>query len=216
MPTAFAVFWAFAGVAWDLIAGWQTTIWFLIGAVFYLFVHRYIYSFSRLYVFAHEAAHALAAMFCGHKVDSMTVGQESGNVKLSGVNTVILLAPYGVPLLAFMTVFTYFILNLFIANLDKRIFILFFGFFTAHHLIHTYKALTEAQQSDVKLAGGNVFSFSFIVLLNAVIIMLLLELIFPGVVPVWGILKKVIADTASFWIWAFRSLYRFIMWAGGA
>jgi len=214
LPTALLAFIAVGEVAWALVKSWRITLFFLAGIAVYLFCHRFIYRFSRLYVTAHEAVHAAAALICGHKVQSITVGEESGNVKLSGVNTFILLAPYVFPLFAIASIAAYFILNLFVPQLDKRIFILLFGFFTAHHGVHTYTTLTGAEQSDIKMAGGSIFSFSLIVLFNAAIILILLELLFPGVAQVWQAVKNIFVNTIIFWKAAGRWFYNFIVWAG--
>jgi nitrate reductase NapE component len=155
----------------------------------------------------------MAALICGHRVKSVNIEEESGNVKLTGVNTFVLLAPYIFPLFAIGAVAAYVILSFFVRSLDGRIFLALFGFFTALHLIHTYKALTETEQTDVRQAGGSVFSFSLIVLLNAVIIVLLLEFFFPGVIPILVVAKDVITNTVVFWENFFICIYKFTVWA---
>jgi hypothetical protein len=208
LPTALFIFLGFADILWALVKSWQITLWFLLGMVLYLLLHRFVYGFGRLYVLAHEATHAAAALFCGHRVESMAVNEDSGNVKVSGVNTFILLAPYVLPLFAFATVFAYYVISLFDAAVDRRIFVFLFGFFTAHHFIHTYKALTDAEQSDIKMAGGNLFSFVIIASLNLCVMLLLLEMFFPGVVPAWSIIKKVFVNTRDFWVFAGKFIIR--------
>lgn len=210
LPTALFIFLGFADILWSLLKSWRITLWFLLGAVLYLLLHRFVYSFGRLYVLAHEAAHAAAALMCGHRVESMKVNGDSGNVKVSGVNTFILLAPYVFPLFAFAAVFAYFVISLFDASVDKRIFVFLFGFFTAHHFAHTYKSLTETEQSDIKMAGGNLFSFAIVAALNLCVILLLLQIFFPGVVPAWGIIKKVFVNTRDFWIFAGKFIIRIL------
>ncbi|MDR1124330.1 MAG: M50 family metallopeptidase [Elusimicrobiota bacterium] len=208
LPTALFVFLGFADILWALVKSWRITLWFLLGAALYLLLHKFVYGFGRLYVLAHEAAHAAAALISGHRVQSMTVNGDSGNVKVSGVNTFILLAPYVFPLFAFAAVFAYFIISFFDATADRRTFVFLFGFFTAHHFAHTYKSLTETEQSDIKTAGGNLFSFALIAALNLCVMLLLLEMFFPGVVPAWGIIKKVLVNTRDFWVFAGKFIIR--------
>jgi hypothetical protein len=208
LPTALFIFLGFADILWALVKSWRITLWFLLGGVLYLVLHRFVYSFGRLYVLAHEATHAAAALLSGHRVQSMAVNGDSGNVKVSGVNTFILLAPYVFPLFAFAAVFAYFVISLFDTAADMRPFVFLFGFFTAHHFAHTYKALTETEQSDIKMAGGNLFSFALIAALNLCVMLLLLEMFFPGVVPAWGIIKKVLANTRDFWVFAVKFIIR--------
>ncbi|MDR1683970.1 MAG: M50 family metallopeptidase [Elusimicrobiota bacterium] len=213
LPTAFFILLALSGVAWALVKNIRLSLYFLIGAAAYLILHRYVYNFSRLYVVSHEFTHALAALLTGHKVNSVTIKEESGNVKLSGVNAFILLAPYCFPLLAAGLVLAYYVLNFFVQNLDARIFLGLFGFFVALHAAHTYKSLTETEQSDVKMAGGGVFSFPLIILANAVVTALLLELMLPRVVPFAAVAAEVLKNTFIFWREFFKQAYKLFSWA---
>jgi hypothetical protein len=213
LPMTVFIFLAVAEVLWSLLKNYKTTSYLFIGGALYLFIYKFIYGFSRLYVMAHEAAHALIALICGHKVQSVEIGKDSGNVKLSGVNVFILLAPYVLPVMVFFVVLIYFAFALFSVPADKRIFIFLFGFFTAHHLTHTYKTLTETEQSDIKMAGGSIFSFPLIVLFNTIVILLLLEAFFPGMVSIWQLIKSALIGTVEFWINAAKYFYNFINWA---
>lgn len=215
LPTVLLVFLGVADIIIALFKNYSVTLFFLLGAGVYLFIHKYIYNFSRLYVLIHELTHAMAALICGHKVQSLKVNEDNGNVKLTGVNVFILLAPYILPMVSVFVVILYFLLALFIEPTEtyRRVFVSLFGFFTMFHIAHTYKALTEAQQSDVQLAGGSIFSFSFIVIVNVVIIVLLLELLFPGVVPVWQIVRDIFNNTVFFWKKFFKYSHDFIVWA---
>jgi hypothetical protein len=213
LPTAFFVFLGFVDILFSLAKGYKVTLYFLLGFSIYPFIHKFVYGFSRVYVLSHEFTHAMAALCCGHRVKSVSVGEDSGNVKLSGVNTFILLAPYIIPLFAILVIAAYFITGLFVGNPDKRIFLALFGFFVAMHLTHTFKSLTEAEQTDIKEAGGSVFSFSLIVVLNAAVILILLELFLPGVVPIGGVIFGVIKNTILFWKNFFKYIYNFAVWA---
>ncbi|MDR0645645.1 MAG: M50 family metallopeptidase [Elusimicrobiota bacterium] len=212
LPTTVFIFLSCANILWILLKNYKSTFYLLLGGLIYLFLHKFVYKFSRLYVVAHEAAHAIVALLCGHKVSDMKIGEESGSVKVSGVNAFILLAPYAMPVMVFCIIFIYLICSLFSLSVDGRIFIFMFGFFITHHLAYTYKALTETEQSDIKTAGGSIFSFSVIVLANAVIIVLLLELLFPGMLPIWRFAGDVFAKTVKFWADAAKYFYDCIIW----
>jgi hypothetical protein len=212
LPTTVFIFLSCADILWTLLKNYKSTFYFLFGGLIYLILHKFVYKFSRLYVAAHEAAHAMVALLFGHKVSDIKIGEESGSVKISGINAFILLAPYAMPVMAFCIIFIYLICSLSALPVDRRIFIFMFGFFIAHHLAHTYKALTETEQSDIKIAGGSVFSFSVIVLANAAVIVLLLELLFPGILPVWSLAADVFTKTIKFWLSAVKYFYDFIIW----
>ena len=216
LPTAFCVFWAGGELVWALVKNFRLTFYFLLGAFVFLAIHK-IYSFSWFYVASHEITHAAAALLCGHKVKSVDIKEESGNVKISGSNTFILLAPYVFPLLSVVTVIIYCLVNLFanLAPIWGKIFLGLLGFFTALHLLHTYKALTETQQSDIKYAGGGIFSFPIIVLFNMAVVIVLLEFLFPGVVPLWQILAGIFKNTIFLWKNFFAYSHKFIVWAAG-
>lgn len=214
LPTAFFILLGIVDVVWSLLKGYKVTMYFLLGFALYTLFHFFIFQFSRLYVIAHEAAHVIAAWCCGYKVSVVNIKEDSGNVKVSGVNVFILLAPYCIPFYAICITVIYFLLSLFVPSVRdySPIFLASFGFFTALHCLHTYKALTETQQSDISQAGGGIFSFPVIVLGNAVIIVGLLELYFPGTVPIWDVTKYIVSNTIVFWRDAFGYAGDFLNW----
>lgn len=209
LPLAFCILLSVAEVLWHIIKSYKITLYFMLGALLYVLRHLFFYNFSRFYVFAHELSHAAAAWLCGYKVSGLSVGRESGEVKVSGVNTFVLLAPYCVPLYSIAVTLAYLVLNLLwpAAENYNSVFLALFGFFTMLHLMHTYKALTETEQSDIIRAGGGVFSFSLIVLINMGVVLALIEIYFPGIVPVWSLTGGIIRRTLAFWKWLFENLY---------
>lgn len=209
LPLAFCILLSVCEVLWYIIKSYKITLCFMLGALLYFLTHLFFYNFSRFYVFAHELSHAAAAWICGYKVSGLSVGSESGEVKVSNINTFVLLAPYCIPLYSMAVTLIYLILNLlWPAAADYgSVFLALFGFFTMLHLMHTYKALTETEQSDITRAGGGVFSFSLIVLINMVVILALIEIYFPGMVPVWALAGGIIRRTLAFWKWLFENLY---------
>ncbi len=211
LPTAFFICLGFADIIWALFKNYKITVYFLLGAALYLLLHFSVYKFDRLYVIAHEFAHAIAALVCGYKVSGLTVKQDSGKIKVTGVNVFVLLAPYIAPLYALLTVITYYAAGLFINMAPyKIVFLALLGFFSALHITHTVKSLTETEQSDIAMAGGGIFSFFIIVLANALIFAGLFELLFPGIVPVGGIMTDVAKRTFYFWETIFKYMYNFI------
>lgn len=201
-PTAVFATFAFFQGAYSILKAYNITVCFVIGLLAYVLVHRFIYDFSRPYVFAHELTHAISAMCCGYKAQNLQVGQESGQVKVSGTNIFIFLAPYCLPLYAVLILFIYFFWQLLdpqTAFKFKDIFLFLFGFFIMFHLYHTVKTLKETEQSDILKAGGTVFSITIIILCNVLIIFGLFELCFPGILPLLSLFKQVLSNTLLFW-----------------
>lgn len=212
-PTAlFSVFAFFQGL-YSIVKSYNITLYFVIGLLIYILVHKFVYNFSRPYVFAHELTHAISAMCCGYEAQNLKVGQDSGQVKVSGTNIFIFLAPYCLPLYAVLVLLIFFfwqLLNPETAFKYKDIFLFLFGFFIMFHLLHTFKTLQETEQSDILQAGGTVFSFSVIILSNILIIFGLLELCFPGVLPIFTLFKQVLSNTLFFWQKIFGWLYNLL------
>lgn len=213
IPTAvFTVVSFFSGL-YFMVKAYHITLYFLLGLLTYALVHKFIYNFSRPYVFAHEITHAISAMCCGYKAQNLKVGEESGQVKVSGTNIFIFLAPYCLPLYAVFVLLIYFFWHLLspeTAEIYKNIFLFLFGFFIMFHLWHTVKTLQETEQSDILKAGGGVFSITVIVLSNVLIIFGLLELCFPGILPLFTLFKQVISRTLFFWQKIFSWLYNLV------
>lgn len=211
LPLAFSILLSVFEVLWYIIKGYKVTLYFILGAVLYVLAHLFFYNFSRFYVMAHEFSHAVAAWLCGYKVSGLSVKSDSGEVKVSDINTFVLLAPYCVPLYSLIVTLVYLLLVLFVDGAERygSIFSALFGFCTALHLMHTYKALTETEQSDISRAGGGIFSFSLIILINMAVILALAEIYFPGIIPLGSLSGGIIKRTIQFWKWFFDDLYSF-------
>ncbi len=211
LPLAFSILLSVFEVLWYIIKGYKVTLYFILGAVLYVLAHLFFYNFSRFYVMAHEFSHAVAAWLCGYKVSGLSVKSDSGEVKVSDINTFVLLAPYCVPLYSLIVTLVYLLLVLFVDGAERygSIFSALFGFCTALHLMHTYKALTETEQSDISRAGGGIFSFSLIILINMAVILALAEIYFPGIIPLGSLSGGIIKRTIQFWKWFFDNLYSF-------
>lgn len=216
LPFVFFFIYDFMAVIWTILKNFQVTFPFLFGAAIYFILHRYIYNFSRPYVLAHEVCHALAAWFSGYEVSDIKVKEESGETKVSDINTFVLLAPYCVPLYAIVCMLLFYITSLFWAGIlnYEKLFLGLLGFFVTFHLVHTYKALTETEQSDITLAGGGLFSFVLIAIINLTLIILFINFLFPGIVAPSSVLKEVCIQTYNFWKMFFVYMHKFIVWAG--
>lgn len=214
LPSVSFFFYDFMGVLLIIVKNFRLTFSLIIGIVVYLICHKYIYNFSRAYVFAHEVTHAIAAWCCGYKVSEIKVNKESGHTKVSNINTFVLLAPYCVPLYAVICILFFYITSLFWKDilLYDKFFMALLGFLMTLHLVHTYKSLTETEQSDVSLAGGGVFSFVLIGLANLTLAVLLIKFLFPSLITASSIFLEVVKQTALFWRMFFVYIHDFIIW----
>lgn len=216
LPFVLFFIYDFMAVLWAILKNFQVTFPFLFGAAIYFISHKYIYNFSRPYVFAHEVCHALAAWCSGYHVSNIKVNEESGETKVSEVNTFVLLAPYCIPLYAIISILVFYVTGLFNKEIlgYEKLFLGLLGFFVTFHLVHTYKALTETEQSDITLAGGGIFSFVLIAIVNLTLIILLINFLFPGIVAPISVFKEVFMQTINFWKMFFIYMRKFIVWVG--
>ncbi len=200
LPT---LFFAAAQTARLLYAGLgnvKTFLCFLLGILLYAGIHFGFYNFSRMYVLGHELTHAVAAILCGCRIKDIYVGKDSGYVKLTQCNAFVALAPYFVPAYTVCLGLVYCGLTLWRDMAPYRLWFVFAsGFFTAFHFIQTFKTLFEAQQPDLKLAGGKVFSAISITLVNVVILALLCKILFPEQVSLTEALRNVWDGTYNTW-----------------
>ncbi len=180
LPTVYFMFVQTGKILWTVFAHFQTTLTFLCGAGVYAVLHYTVYDFSRPYVFMHEFTHALFAFLCGARINSFSVKCESGYVKMDKTNMLIILAPYVVPGYTLLSVFVYMVFGLF-ADVTPyvQVFVFGVGFWMSFHFIQTCKTLLEADQPDLKLAGGKIFSIVMIVLVNLGVLACVLKWLFP-------------------------------------
>ena len=174
-------------ILFHVFSNFRMVLSFSLGAVIYAVIHYWWYDFSRMYVFMHEMTHALAALCCGSRVKGVHVGKDSGYVKMDKTNTFIVLAPYFVPGYVLVTALAYIVGNLWVdLSPYRQVFLFLMGFFTSFHFIQTFKTLFEADQPDLNLAGGKIFSVVVIVLANLAVLALLLKGVFPELVSLQG------------------------------
>ncbi len=200
LPTAFFVVVETGGAFVNVLKDFQVAVGLLAGAVLYCVIHFGGYKFEKMYVWGHEATHAVVAMLCGFRVHSITVNDDSGNVKMDRTNAAVVLAPYCVPLYAILTGFLYLGLDLFLdASQYRAVFVFVVGFFMAFHFVQTFQTLWEVDQPDLTMAGGRIFSSVIIVLCNAAVLVLVLKLLFPQRVQLLEMGRSVITSTCQAW-----------------
>ena len=196
LPTAFFALVETAIILVHVLGNFRAALSFVLGAGVYALIHYVWYDFSRMYVLMHEMTHALAALCCGSRIKDVSVGRDSGYVKMDKSNAFIVLAPYFVPGYVLLVVFGYMVGDLFTdLSAYRQVFLFLIGFFTAFHFIQTFKTLFEADQPDLKLAGGKVFSVVIIGLANLMVLALLLKGIFPEQVDLQQAAARVIQGT---------------------
>ncbi len=200
LPTAVLTFAETVRILLSVLGRLDMAVSFIMGILIYAGIHYGYYNFSRPYVFAHEMTHALAALLCGCRIKDVSVGQESGYVKMDRCNAFVVLAPYFVPAYVVLAAGIYLIADLFV-NLQpyRQVFLFVIGFFTAFHFVQTFKTLFEADQPDLKLAGGKVFSVVMITLANLVVLALVLKALFPEAVSLVQGGKNVLTGTVNVW-----------------
>lgn len=179
-PAALAAAWATAAILAPALARFSVTLPLLAGGLACLLFH-WGGRGKGLYVTAHELTHALAAVFSGVRVRKISVKKHSGYVLLDSTNTFISLAPYVVPFYTLSVAAAYWLAGRFWDAAPLRPWFLgAAGFTLAFHLLHTADILAGPVQSDLRKAGGPVFSMPLLLLLNCLGLAAALKLLFPG------------------------------------
>jgi hypothetical protein len=195
--TAAAAFSA-AAVAFSTLARLHTALPLLIGAALYCPLHFSLPQNRFFYVLAHELSHALAALASGVKVRKIKVGKRGGYVALNSGSAFISLAPYFIPFYALAAGIAYGTAAFFTDMRPYRpLFIGATGFLLTFHLLNTAQILAGPVQSDLKKAGGRLFSFSMVLLLNSLCLVLALKLIFPDLVSIREYTARVWTDAGA-------------------
>ena len=182
-PLTAAAAFATVALAYSVLSRLQAALPLLIGAALYCLLHFYLPRNRFFYVLAHELSHALAALASGVKVKKIKVRKNDGYVALNATNVFISLAPYFIPFYAIAAGLAYGLAAFF---MDMSPYRSFFtggtGFFLAFHLLNTGEILTGPAQSDLKKAGGILFSVSMVLLLNSLCLAVALKFIFPDLI----------------------------------
>lgn len=179
-PAALAALWATALALAPALGKVSATGPLLGGAAACLLLHGLGFG-GRLYVAAHELTHAFAAVLVGVKVHKISVKKNSGHVLLGSTNAFISLAPYFIPFYTLAVSALYWVTALFWPVAPYRPWFLgAAGFTLAFHFLHTADILSGPVQSDLKKAGGPVFSLPLLALLNCLALAAALRMLFPG------------------------------------
>lgn len=109
---------------------------------------------GRLYIFAHESTHVLAAWLCGGRVLKFHVGRYGGHVDLTKTNAWIALAPYWFPLIPVLIAVPGVLLMPHTASPERVGAILGWvtGLAYGHHVASTWWVLQE-DQKDIRDSG---------------------------------------------------------------
>ena len=200
LPSAFFALIETGSILVHVLGNFKTVFSFVLGVGVYAVIHYAWYDFSRMYVFMHEFTHAFAALCCGSRVKDVHVGKDSGYVKMDKANAFIVLAPYFVPGYVLLVTWVYVAGDLWV-NLTpyREVFVFLLGFFMSFHFIQTFKTLFEADQPDLKLAGGRIFSVVTIGLANLIVLALVLKGLFPELVSLQQAGGNIVRGTLNTW-----------------
>ncbi len=208
-PAAAAGAWATAAAVVPVLARFDVTFPLLGGALAGLLLHLSGRG-KRPYVAAHELTHALAAVFSGVRVRKISVSRKSGYVLLDSTNAFISLAPYFIPFYTLAAGAAYALAGFFWNVAPFRPwFLAAAGFTLAFHLLHTADVLSGPVQSDLKKAGGPVFSLPLLVLLNCLGVAAALKLLFPGLIGLKPLAARVLAAQGA----VYRHIWNGLLYA---
>ena len=183
-PFIIAVLLETAKMSADIFLNVKITFPFTLGFLIYIPFHHYESTNSYLYVLSHELTHAVAAVLNGVKVKKISVKKNSGYVSISKNSTFISLAPYFIPFYAIIAGLVYFAADCAV-DLSKyrAIFAAIIGFLTSFHLINAIDiTFSGPLQSDLKKAGGKIFSFLTLIFLNCLILIIIFKILFPDLI----------------------------------
>ncbi len=185
----------------------RSELFFLSGLVSYTILYFARCRMMYLYVFGHEAVHALFSVFYGGNVKSFKVSPKGGNVTTTKNNSIISLSPYFFP---FYTVFfsvVFFTARIFLKELSQYnyVFMYLSGFSIAFHLLMTVYIL-KTRQPDIA-QNGYLFSLTLIYIVNIILLALIMKLIFSSA-DVLVFLKNILGYSLRTVIWGWKKLSR--------
>ena len=199
-PTAVSFLWACVRVFFTVAFCPLASLYFLTGFFIFLVLQALFFNFFWVYVFGHELTHALAGWLIGARLHRISISSTCGEVSLSKTNAFVALAPYCFPLYAVLILLLYAALRWKMDLSPYHAYFLFvMGAALSFHIGLTAYALWTRQQRDLVQAGGVFFSWTAILLVNSLVLVILLKLLFPGLVS----LKEFFGETWSVtgWLW---------------
>jgi hypothetical protein len=202
-PAALAAAWITAVSLAPVMSGFSVTFPLLCGALASVLLH-FAGKGRRLYIMSHELTHALAAVFSGVRVRKISVKRQSGYVLLDSTNAFISLAPYFIPFYTLAAGAAYWTAGRFRdVSALRPWFLVVAGFTLAFHLLHTADVLSGPVQSDLRKAGGPVFSMPLLVLLNSLGLAAALKLLFPELIHAGPYCTRVLSAQGA----AYRAIF---------
>ena len=166
------------------------TYLFIIGFIVYFFLYVLNKNKSFSYVLGHEISHAIISLLFGGKLLSIFVSHKNGSVSTTKDNFIISLIPYCIPFYAVVLSIIYYVLSIFINTRPLLpLFIFLLGISLSHHCMLTIHYINIGQH-DI-FSQGSLFSFSIILLLNAITITIIMGF-FLKQVPIVSFWQKII------------------------
>ncbi|HNW93658.1 MAG TPA: hypothetical protein PKM88_12180 [bacterium] len=159
-----------------------------------------------LYVIGHELTHALWSKLFGGKVSNLKVSRKGGSVRVSKVNTFVILAPYFFPLYTIMVGVVFVILSLFVKIMPYYHLLLFLiGFTLQFHYLTTGTALRNSQPDLFE--AGFVFSLALIPLFNCIVLAVILQLVFFDMDIVMTFIVNTIQLVGAVYVWLMQKVH---------
>ncbi len=148
-----------------------SSLLFLAGAVIWVLVFIFLPKPDTIYVFGHEATHAIFGWISGGKLKGMKVNSSGGETLTTKSNFLITLSPYFFPFYAVLVIIAYVIGSL-LWNWSAYSLVFFFllGAAYAFHISYTFHTLKTEQPDIAK--EGYIFSGAVILLCNLLILLL--------------------------------------------
>ena len=132
----------------------------------------------KMYVLGHELTHALWGLLFGARPSDVRVSESGGSVRLTKSNLLITLAPYFFPFYTFLVIVVALITYAFLRPLPYLpLWMFLIGFTWSFHVLFTLETLGQ-RQPDVRLYG-RIFSWTFIFLVNILIVLVWLATMTP-------------------------------------
>jgi len=200
LPSAMFAALETAKAFYAVVGNLRATLFFCAGLALYFPAHFFFRGMGAAYIFAHELAHAAAGLLCGYRVRDFSAGSGKGHVTLDGSNAFVALAPYFAPVYAMLCAAAYFA-----ASLKWNMapysgwFTGAFGFFLSFHVVSTAGILWETRQSDLRQAGGVLFSAAVILAVNSAVLLAACKLLYPDLIGVKAAGYSVLRHSAVFW-----------------
>lgn len=162
----------------------------------------------RAYVLGHELTHALWGLVFGARPSDLRFGKSGGSVRLTKSNLLITLAPYFFPFYTFVVICVALLTFIFVRPLPcLPLWMFLIGFTWAFHILFTLETLTQ-RQPDIR-AYGRLFSWTFVFLMNLILVMVWLAATTPlSFGALWAVIFERVCGAYSGTAATFSYLWR--------